>query len=82
MIPSATETRYLIRTARGYQRGLRFQHPGANPNWTQFPEEAELWVDLTQCHEACRQYTRITGESAVVVVHVIPTATSNTAVPK
>lgn len=82
MIPSATQTRYLIRTARGYQRGLRFQRPGANPQWTQFPEEAQIWDDLQQCHEACRQYTRITGESAVVVVHVTPTASSDIAVPK
>lgn len=82
MIPSAIQTHYLIRTARGYQRGLSHQRPGASPQWTQFPEEAELWSDLQQCHEACRQYTRITGESAVVVVHVTPAASSDIAVPK
>lgn len=82
MIPSATQTHYLIRTARGYQRGRAHRHPGADLNWTQFPEEAEQWKDLEHCHDACRQYTRITGESAVVVVHVTPAAISDTAVPK
>ena len=82
MITNVTQTHYLIRTARGYQRGLSHQRPGTNPQWTQFPEEAELWPDLQQCHEACRQYTRITGESAVVVVHVTPAASSDIAVPK
>lgn len=74
-------TRYLIKTARGYFRALAHQRPGADPDWTRFPEEAEHWVDVDQCHRACRQYTHTTGESAVVVVHVRPSATSGKALP-
>lgn len=74
-------TRYLIKTARGYFRALSHQRPGADLNWTRFPEEAEQWVDVDQCHTACRKYTQATGESAVVVVHVRPAATSGKALP-
>ena len=74
-------TRYLIKTARGYFRALAHQRPGADPNWTRFPEEAEEWVDVDACHKACRQYTRSSGESAVVVVHLRPSATSVKALP-
>lgn len=72
-------TRYLIKTARGYFRALAHQHPSADPNWTRFPEEAEEWVDVDACHSACRKYTQATGESAVVVVHLRPAATSGKA---
>lgn len=74
-------TRYLIKTARGYFRSSKHVVSASDSMWTRYPEEAEEWVDLDQCHQACRQYTRSTGESAVVVVHVRPSATSGTAVP-
>jgi hypothetical protein len=76
-----TVTRYLIKTARGYFRALAHQRPGADLDWTRFPEEAEQWVDVDSCHAACRNYTRTTGESAVVVVHVRPSATLGKALP-
>ena len=76
-----TVTRYLIKTARGYFRARAHQRPGASPDWTRYPEEAEEWCDLNACHSACRRYTQNTGESAVVVVHVRPSATSNEVVP-
>ena len=75
-------TRYLIKTARGYFRAEAHQRPGADTNWTRFPEEAQEWVDLDACHKACRIYTKNTGESAVVVVTVRPAATSYKAVSR
>lgn len=76
-----TVTRYLIKTARGYFRAEAHQRPGADQNWTRFPEEAQEWIDLDACHKACRLYTKNTGESAVVVVTLRPAATSYKAVP-
>jgi len=76
------EIRYLIKTARGYFRAEENQRPGADTHWTRFPEEASQWVELGTCHDACRKYTQATGESAVVVVQVVPTATLSKAVPK
>jgi hypothetical protein len=75
-----TVTRYLIKTARGYYRAEAHQRPGADPNWTRFPEEAQGWIDLDACYKACRLYTKNTGESAVVVVTLRPPATSFKAV--
>lgn len=75
-------TRYLIRTARGYQRSIRHQRPGADNQWTQFPEEAEEWADMDRCHAACRLYRQTTGEIAVVVPWVRLSATSLTALTK
>lgn len=76
-----TLTRYLVKTARGYFRAEAHQRPGADTNWTRFPEEAQEWIDLDACHKACRRYTKNTGESAVVVVTLRPAATSYKAVP-
>jgi len=76
-----TVTRYLIKTARGYFRSEKSRVSGSDTFWTSYPEDAEEWVDLEQCHKACRQYTSSSGESAVVVVHLRPSATSGTAVP-
>lgn len=73
-------TRYLVRTARGFFRAARHQVSNSDSSWTQFAEQGQEWVDLDACHKACRQYTQSTGESAVVVVQVRPTATSDIAV--
>lgn len=80
--PAPHAVRYLIKTARGYYRSHQHQRPGADTQWTRFPEEAHEWVDPDACHNACRQYTTATGESAVVVVALKPLATSANAVPK
>lgn len=76
----AMATRYLIRTARGFFRSESSQRLGANLNWTRFPEEAQAWVDPDMCHAACRKYTKASGESAVVVINLRPTASSGRAI--
>jgi hypothetical protein len=73
-------TRYLVRTARGYFRDARHQLNHTDSDWTRYPEQGQEWADLDECHKACRRYTQATGESAVVVVNVRPTATSGIAV--
>lgn len=80
MNSTAPATRYLIRTARGFFRSEAEQRLGVNLNWTRFPEEAQEWVDVDRCHAACRQYTKASGESAVVVVTIRPTAISGRAI--
>lgn len=77
-----TEIRYLIKTARGYFRAEESDHPGPATFWTRYPEEASQWTEVMECHHACRKYTQSTGESAVVVVQILPTATLSKAVPK
>lgn len=77
-----TDIRYLIKTARGYFRAEESDRPGPATFWTRYPEEASQWVELNDCHDACRKYTQSTGESAVVVVQVIQAATLSKAVPK
>ena len=71
-----TVTRYLLKTARGYYRAHDQQRPGADPQWSRFPEEAHEWCAAEACHAACRRYTTVSGEGASVVVHVRPLATS------
>lgn len=77
-----TEIRYLIKTARGYFRAAEHELSGAETFWTRYPEEATEWVDVMDCHDSCRKYTQSTGESAVVVVQILPTATLSKAVSK
>lgn len=85
-IPNSTLVRYLIRTARGYFRHSRYLvndslYPtGVHTDWTNLQSEAQLWVDIDECHNACRKYSAVTGESAVVVVTTRPAASSGIAV--
>jgi hypothetical protein len=79
--PSSTvTTRYLIRTARGYFKTTHHHPGGLESVWTPIQSEAQLWVDIDECHLACRRYTDATGESAVVVVTIRPAASSGIAV--
>lgn len=74
-------TRYLIRTARGYFKSSNGNPAGAKTDWTPLQSEAHRWVDIDECHLACRRYSDVTGESAVVVVIAItPAASSGIAV--
>ena len=77
---SQLTTRYLIRTARGYFKTTHYHQGGLESVWTPIQSEAQLWVDIDECHLACRKYTAATGESAVVVVTMRPAASSGKAV--